>query len=356
MQNISNLNIIDETEENFIENDGIDEFSDFVSNLKISPKRKSNRSPDNNLHLKNKRKTNKSFANSSAKRKRTEDEEFHMKIISKQSDAIIYCRCSTARQNQNNLQSIYTQVGTCIDYCNKNKFNVVDVLKDICEGHDMSKLKLNDIPDKYSNVNIIIADPSRMSRNITEANIFLTKCQDNNITIHFVRDDIVVDSYENYKKVVGLVCDAYAESKLMSKRLKTTFELKKKYGSYIGAPKFGYKIDSYIDNRIGIKMRKQVPDEEEQKVVEIINRLYFGSEINDFHKIFREVTGNKKFILRDIDNNPFEAIYYGNLDYQDIADLLNENNITKRDYEWTKNTVSNLLSQTEDFDIKYFEY
>jgi hypothetical protein len=171
-----------------------------------------------------------------------------------------------------------------------------------------------------------------------------------------VRDNLKVNTDENYKKVIGLVFDAFAESKLMSKRLKTTMELRKKYGSHIGQPKFGQKIKTEIDKKVGLKIRKLVPDENEQKIIEIINRLYFGSDINDFYDVFRTISKNKKFILKDLNDEPFDAIYYGNLTNSNIADFLNENGIYKRDYEWTTKSVSSILSETEDFDVKYYNY
>lgn len=340
--------------------DKVDDFSDYVSKLNIGAKRrKVSGSGNNKRPYCNKSVDSEMKSTEPANKKKRISENVNSnstspKIISKSNDCIIYSRCSTARQNQNKMQSLSTQVGLCIDYCVEKKLNVISILKDICEGHDISKLQLNEIPDKYSNINLVIADPSRMSRRITDADNFMTKCQENNITIHFVRDNLTVNTNENYIKAIGLVYDAFSESKLMSKRLKTTIGIRKKYGSYIGQPKFGYKTETYIDQKVGLKIRKLVPNENEQKIIEIINRLYFGSDINDFYTAFRKMIKNKKFLLKDLNDEPFDAIYYGNINYTDIADLLNENGIYKRDYEWTANSISNIVSKTENFDVKYY--
>ena len=270
-------------------------------------------------------------------------------------DAIIYARCSTARQNLDNFQSLSNQVVMCIDYCKDQNLNTINIIKEIHNGHNMSELKISEIPQTYSNINIIIADPSRMSRNVSDANDFIIQCNKKNIILHFVRDDLVLDSHKEYKKVIDLVCDAYHESQLMSKRLKTTFDMKKKHGSHIGSASYGFKINEIIDPKIHLKIRKLVPNKSEQDVIDIINRLYFGSDIKDFNKIFQRVSQNKKFVLKDTNNNAFDTIYYGNITYNDIADLLNENNILKRNIVWTSKSISNILSKTENFNIKYYD-
>jgi DNA invertase Pin-like site-specific DNA recombinase len=334
-----------------------DEFVKFISTLNI----------DNTQNKSNKRK--KTFKRSKPSKisktsktsktskisKTSEISKISNNAIKTSNNAIIYARCSTARQNSDNLQSLTNQVVLCIDYCIQNKLNVIDTIREIHNGHDMSKLKINSIPDIHSNINIIIADPSRMSRNVSDANNFIIQCKKNNIKLHFARDNLVTDNNEHYKKVINLVCDAYYESQLLSKRLKTTFDMKKRHGSHIGSTSYGFKINEIIDPKINLKIRKLVPDKLEQDVIEIINRLYFGSDIKDFNNIFKKVSKNKSFVLKDTNNNKFDAIYYGNITYKDIADLLNENNIYKRNTLWTPKSISNILLKTEDFNIKYYD-
>ena len=43
-----------------------------------------------------------------------------------------------------------------------------------------------------------------------------------------------------------------------------------------------------------------------------------------------------------------------NLKYIDIATLLNENNIKKRNNSWTAKSISNILSDTQNFKINYY--
>ena len=59
-------------------------------------------------------------------------------------NCIIYTRCSTKQQNQDNLHSIASQIEICTHYANKCGFNIINVLSDIKPGHDITKLAIYD--------------------------------------------------------------------------------------------------------------------------------------------------------------------------------------------------------------------
>jgi DNA invertase Pin-like site-specific DNA recombinase len=329
----------------------ISEFTNFLSQLDLSnnktKRKKSNKKEDNNCN----KNTN--------KKKKTSNTSLCQNInninnkVSSPNDAIIYARCSTIKQEQNNLQSLSTQVGLCLDYCIENNLNVIKIIKEIYNGHNILNLQISNVPNEFSDTNIIIADPSRMTRNVSDADIFINKCREKNIKLHFVRDKLITDTNVEYKKVMNLVCDAFIETQTMSKRLKTTCDIRKKYGSHFGQAKYGYEIRNIIDEQIKLKIRKLFTNQLEQDIIEIINRLYFGSDMINFYNIFRKVSKNENFRLLDSSNNEFDAIYYGNLNYKNIVNLLNENHIYKRNNIWTVISLSNLLSRTEDFNVKY---
>ena len=69
------------------------------------------------------------------------------------TDAIIYIRCSSKKQNEDAQHGAATQLGICKEYAEKNKFNVVNILEDVCPGHNITKLQINNIlkDDEYSN-------------------------------------------------------------------------------------------------------------------------------------------------------------------------------------------------------------
>jgi DNA invertase Pin-like site-specific DNA recombinase len=267
-------------------------------------------------------------------------------------NAIIYTRCSTAIQNNNINQSLQTQICLCIDYCNQNNLSISEILKDIHHGHNIDQLKISSIPDNYSDCNIIIADPSRLSRNVSNTMDFITKCINKNIKIHFVRDELVSDSNQDIKKIINLTLDAYIETQTLSKRLKTTFEIKKKNGSSLGRIPFGFESYNETNNSM-VKIRKLKPKVLEQDIITLINMMYFGcNNMLDFYKIFQKITNNLNYKLMST-NGEFNQIYYGNFTKKTIIYFLNENNILNRNKAWTIYSVDNILNKSENFPVNH---
>ena len=102
-----------------------------------------------------------------------------LNIIENRNKAIIYTRCSTKKQNEDNNMSLETQV--CNDYCIRNNMIVGEVIREVVGGHNIMKQfkmkqSLITMLDSYTNMNIIIADPSRLSRNVSNADMFLHLC------------------------------------------------------------------------------------------------------------------------------------------------------------------------------------
>jgi len=98
------------------------------------------------------------------------------KITLNDNSAIIYARCSSKKQDSDHHQSLLCQVSKCLDYCTNMKLNVKYIIKDIKPGHELHKLSVFNILNQYENCNIIIMDPSRLSRSVSQANDFIIKC------------------------------------------------------------------------------------------------------------------------------------------------------------------------------------
>jgi DNA invertase Pin-like site-specific DNA recombinase len=269
--------------------------------------------------------------------------------------AIIYTRCSTSKQNTDHNQSLDTQEGICRVYASRLNLSVVKVIKDIIPGHNATLQSYNQILDSYSNTHVIIADPSRLSRNVSDANTFLQQCTKLNITLHFARDNYQSDSLHDQKRIINSVCDAYIESKVLSKRIKSAISFRKELGSHIGNAPYGYTISYQIDRTSRIRLRKLQPHPFEKKVIELIMQLYYGCSIKDFYKVFRIITKNKTFKLLDSNNEEFTDIYYGNIGPQLIANFMNDNSIKYKNKIWTSQIVSRLVAQYKSNNVPYYD-
>jgi len=282
-----------------------------------------------------------------------------MKSTDASGDAIIYIRCSSKKQNEDTMHGHATQLALCVEYAEKNNLKVVDILKDIRPGHYINKLKINNvlINNKYSSINIIVADPSRLSRSPSDGTDFVMKCLNKKIVCHSVRHNISTNNNPELKLFLSYIVDAHTESQILKGRIKSMIHLKKKNGSYIGVPPYGYHLKKEINKKSGYPISVKEIDDREQKIIKLISMLYFGSYETSWYKLLEELSNNKNSTITYNLNNKtikFDTIYYGNMNASDIAETLNNNNIMKRNKKWTTNMVSRIIKDLKD--NSYNEY
>jgi len=265
-------------------------------------------------------------------------------------NAIIYIRCSTKKQNEGDLHGAETQKADCLDYAKKNKFNVISILEDTFNGHDITKLKIYDIIKSNNyNLNIIVADPSRLSRRPAHGISFIEECVNRKIIIHSARNNISTETTMGQSQFGIGFYEARIESEQQSKRSKALYEQKKKNGSHIGIAPYGYHLNKVISPNTQYPITVKEENEYEQKVIKLVSMLYFGNEREEIYKILREVSQNLLAriyyydITRQKDVEHELRIYYGNITRQDIADILNKNNILKRGKQWSKDMVGRII-------------
>lgn len=265
-------------------------------------------------------------------------------------DAIIYIRCSTKKQNEGDLHGAETQKADCLDYAKKNKFNVISILEDTFNGHDITKLKIYDIIKSNNyNLNIIVADPSRLSRRPAHGISFIEECVNRKIIIHSARNNISTETTMGQSQFGIGFYEARIESEQQSKRSKALYEQKKKNGSHIGIAPYGYHLTKIISPNSQYPITVKEENEYEQKVIKLVSMLYYGNEREEIYKIIREVSQNllARIYYYDIntqkDIEHESRIYYGNITRQDIADILNKNNILKRGKQWSKDMVGRII-------------
>lgn len=286
----------------------------------------------------------------------------NMKTTDTSKDAIIYIRCSTKKQNEDNLHGYATQLGLCKEYADKNNFNVTEVLYDTIPGHNISKMKINNVlqDNKCSNMNIIFADPSRLSRSPSDGTCFVMECLDKKIICHSACHNISTNNNPELKLFLSYILDAYTESQIFTSRMKSMMYLKKKHGSYIGVPPYGYHLvkDKYINTLSEYPISVKKLDKHEQDIIKLIAMLTFGAFLEPLYKLLRKLSNDFNAKLYYYDKNheiEFEdKICYGYLRAPDIADILNDFNILKRGKLWTKYSVLRIIKNLVD--DNYDEY
>jgi hypothetical protein len=158
------------------------------------------------------------------------------------------------------------------------------------------------------------------------------------------------------RNIIGLIHDAYTETQIMSKRIQSSINLRKRKGSFIGNPSYGYKIQKISEPNNSIVIRKPIPDDNEQNITQIIKELYYGiRHPNTTEQLIKHLGSDKKFKLKWLDYSPMNVIYYGNITSRMIANILNENGIMKRGKQWTPDSVLTVINNLniDDEEINY---
>jgi DNA invertase Pin-like site-specific DNA recombinase len=250
---------------------------------------------------------------------------------------IIYSRSSTKKQNNININSasINTQCHSCKDFCKNNNLEVKFMRSETCSAKNKNnQKKLLEIIEQFNNINLVIFDVSRFSRNILNGTKMIEKCFENNITVYFVKENIQIKNQSDLPKFTSSLINAHIESDTISYRLNQSIKYRKSIGNKIGKPRYGFtKIK---ENNIS----KFVENEKEQIIIKIILKLKFGGLISDLDKLTIKLI-NKNLLNIDRTDN---IIMYGNYNDSNIAYLLNYNGIKYKENEWVASKVTNIIN------------
>jgi len=274
---------------------------------------------------------------------------------------IIYIRCSSKKQNSNedHLHGSTTQRQLCMDYAKEKGFEIVEIIDEVGSAinDNIKRLRLWNLYKEYEKIHFIMVDPSRLSRNIVNGVQLLQHFYDHGFIIHSVRDNVSSDSYNGRNNILLSINQAYYDSETMKKRLNSTIKLKKKNGSKFGRAPFGYKNIRSVNPITNYPITTHAEWEEEKKTIELIKKMYFGSDMESFYAIFRKLSNNPDYIIL-YDGIEYQNICFGYFYYEDIAEKLNENNIFKRNYPWNKNSIKaiikNIKETTDQDTLLYF--
>lgn len=256
--------------------------------------------------------------------------------------SIIYCRSSTLKQNQYNHMSIETQLFHCQNYCEENKLNITYFDSEVCRANSISnQRKLLKIINTSKNINLIIYDASRFSRNVYDGINLLRKCKNKNIIIHIVKDLAKSDNKYGYLKIVDGIKNAEIESATTSDRVRNAINFRRSLGHKIGRCPFGYKVEK-INN-----IRKFAIDENGQNVISLMKTLYYGGSIAIVNVLMDKIVGYEIDQLFTDNTGDTNIIKYGNISYNMIADFLNEHKIKYFNKDWKGNNISSILNKNK---------
>jgi DNA invertase Pin-like site-specific DNA recombinase len=267
--------------------------------------------------------------------------------IRSNNDAIIYTRVSTT--NQTFGMSLDSQYQLCRKYCFENNLDIISTVRESVSAREINKqTQLQQIIQSNQNINLIINEPTRFSRNMKDAVNLMDQCKNKKIIIHFVQDNLVSNNNSDIKKIVSGVFDGEIESNTLGLRMKRSIAHRKKLGIYQPAiAKYGYMYDYKYSNGKQRRILKQ--NMEEQQIINLINKLYYGSNISQVESLLVRITKRKHDLYNPNDiNEDVDKIEYGNFKFTDIANFLNSIPIYKRNKLWSGQSISKLI-QNDDY-------
>ena len=267
--------------------------------------------------------------------------------------AIIYCRVSTEKQKEDGL-SLLAQEQECIKYCKNKGIEIIRIDKETCSAMDMKyQVILLEILDNIeSNTNLVIFSLSRFSRNVIHGLKKAKMLHKRNVKIHSISENIDLETASGEFNFISILNMAAFESKQISERVKAAFNVRKNQGYQFGAIPYGKKeckvlIDDLDNNKIEIR---QFEDNIEE--INIINFAKLSrtkgtnvSELNNaLLKIDQEVKEHPLYLTTK------SQILSEPLNWQNIADILNDYHITKRGKKWTIYNTQSLKDHFIDND------
>lgn len=221
----------------------------------------------------------------------------------------IYTRISS--KNQTNGMSLEAQNEECVTFARQNNINIIGVYQDIGSAwHERNLPGMKKLLEEICNNEIIIiAEVSRFSRNIRIAHINLNQLGSKNVHIFSVRDHHRFDTTWNRENsghnmnYINAMMVARAESDLISQRVRSSIDLKRKRGDILGVIPFGFEKSIENGKQILVSNKNEV---------NIINQVV---------KLF---------------NDKGKSL-------QDIVSLFQNKNIKKRNKNFTINMVKKII-------------
>ena len=244
-------------------------------------------------------------------------------ILLSNKQASIYSRVSKESDMSLGTQENYSKA-----YCKNKGITISDITKDNgVSGRHMKNFThgnlgrlITYLTEDDNDSCIIVYNIDRLCRDIQGGLNFLQKCEENDIDVHFVMEDVVWNKHTssfNKKNIRDGLMTAQHYSDQLSEKLKKSTALRRTKGHAIGKAPYGKKAGK---NKNGI--RKFANHIGEMNVKNKIMKNY-----KKFH-IIQKLSKNKSYtkIIRELKTNI--------------------NTQTKRGREWKPHMIGNIIKQT----------
>tara|TARA_B100002019_G_C21177751_1_gene552038 strand:+ start:114 stop:935 length:822 start_codon:yes stop_codon:yes gene_type:complete len=251
---------------------------------------------------------------------------------------IIYSRVSTNAQGP---ESLDVQNAICLNQLNSNGMILNNSYSEITSAYNGKQATLEKIINQKSNANVFIKNVSRFSRNVVYGTKLIEDAKKKNIYFYFVDENLNTYNDTHRHLITTKISEAQAESETISRRARDSYKVKKAKGWRFGKMPYGYKSSLFKG------VRKMEKNNDEKKVIDFIVQARTGTSAKLLNSKLKKIVSNPAPIyFYDEEGKVIDNFSKPNtLRNDEVADLLNDYHIKKRNREWTASSVKNVFDK-----------
>ncbi len=262
-------------------------------------------------------------------------------------NVVNYTRVSSQKQASSQSYSLASQRSDCQKYALQHNYNIVETVEDVGSAFtngkqpNLEKVITKLLTKNDNNVSkIIVTSHDRFSRHAEFAKSLINKLKKKNIILETVNNNIVYNTKQGMDKLNNIFNAAQYQSELASTKIKSALDYKRSQGLVSNS-----QVTYGCKNNNG----KLEIDAEEQIIIKFIFCARFGlctsQELSEI--IYQILPKNMHIPIEYVEiNNTCEKIIprlkSKALTYNEIADLLYDYDVKKRQKEWNANSVGSI--------------
>jgi DNA invertase Pin-like site-specific DNA recombinase len=254
---------------------------------------------------------------------------------------IIYCRVSNLKDTS---YSFVTQENICTNYCKENNFKIHEVYKEFKSGASGLNKLLIKLINFNKRINLIIYDSTRFTRSKDMGISLIKLCMKKNITIHFVKENIILDNetFGKYEELVNhLLKESENERNTIRNRSIDSINLRKAMGLCLGNSPFGFT-----------NINKKLVKNNDYNVIRFLVYLRNGIQnVNFMREILKKISSESELLDFYDDNNVTKVNILCEpfiLNFKEISDIFNDFNIC--DKYWIPSKIKSLYGKYSESD------
>lgn len=277
---------------------------------------------------------------------------------------IIYTRCSTKGQDKDNKHGSATQLAQCKEYAEQNGFSVSETIQENGSAADMKIQKMElwkliVMNDNIHTIHLLVADASRLCRNVGMGGQILNKCIEKKITVHCIREGVNSSNLLGQRAILDAILVSHHEVKNMQEKARNLVRIKREEGASFGRMPYGKRCIQRMSKK-NYPIKEYVDDEYECAVIRLVKHMFLGEEKTRIYEQLNEVLRKSNLAELQPETNAFQAenydpesatIFYKNFTVRDICNNLNTLQIKRRGKNWTVSNIYAIVKNKKDKDV-----